>query len=132
MRELTKCLTGQVGKDCFGPSNTIVQYLTSEYNDLLHGPGKNNDIVNAIEVIKAATGGPNSVINNPGQLTGGANSMINNPAQIWGGPNSVFNNPGQIWGGSNSIFHNPTQVFGGSGSVLNNPQQILPWNWHLH
>ena len=40
--------------------------------------------------------GPNSVINNPGQLTGGLNSVINNPGQLTGGPNSVINNPGQL------------------------------------
>lgn len=44
----------------------------------------------AIDQIIAAeiAGGPNSVINNPGQILGGSNSVINNPGQILGGPNS--------------------------------------------
>jgi hypothetical protein len=96
IRELTKCFSGQIGTDCFGPNNTIVKYLNDEFNDLTHGPGRNNEIVKAIEAIGQITGGPNSVINNPGQLTGGPNSLINNPGQIFGGSGSVFNDPGQV------------------------------------
>jgi hypothetical protein len=96
IRELTKCFSGQIGTDCFGPNNTIVKYLNDEFNDLTHGPGRNNEIVKAIEAISQITGGPNSVVNNPGQLTGGPNSLINNPGQIFGGSGSVFNDPGQV------------------------------------
>lgn len=124
IRELTKCFAGQVGKDCFGPNNTIVKGLTNAFNDVIHGPGPNNEVVKAIKVIGELTGGPNSVINNPKQLTGGPNSLINNPSQIWGGSNSVFNNPKQIWGGPNSAFNNPKQLLGGPNSLVNNPSQI--------
>jgi len=96
VRELTKCLNGKVGQDCFGPNNTIVVGLRNAYNDVLHGPGENNDIVKTLGSVRELTGGPNSV--------------INNPSQIWGGPNSVFNNPGQILGGPGSVFHDPGQV----------------------
>jgi hypothetical protein len=125
LRELTKCFTGTIGKDCFGPNNTIVKDLTNAFNDVIHGPGQNNEIVKAVRAIGDLTGGPHSVINDPKQLTGGPNSMINNPGQIWGGPNSVFNNPRQIWGGPNSVFNNPKQLLGGPNSVFNNPKQLL-------
>jgi hypothetical protein len=124
IRELTKCFTGAVGKDCFGPNNTIVKTLENAFNDLIHGPGPNNEVVKAVKAIGELTGGPNSVINNPKQLAGGPNSMINNPGQIWGGQNSVFNNPSQIWGGPNSVFNNPKQLLGGPNSLINNPGQI--------
>jgi hypothetical protein len=47
VRELTKCLQGEFGKDggCFGPNNDFVKALKTIANDLLHGPGQNNDIV---------------------------------------------------------------------------------------
>ncbi len=48
VRELTKCFKGQVGKDCFGPNNTIVKTLSSAFDDVVHGPGKNNDVVKAL------------------------------------------------------------------------------------
>ena len=96
LRELTKCFTGQIGKDCYGPNNTIVVTLRNAVNDLTHGPGENNEVVKAVRAVGDLTGGPNSVINNPAQLTGGHNSMINNLSQIWGGPDSVFNKPGQL------------------------------------
>jgi len=96
IRELTKCFTGEIGKDCFGPNNTIVKTLTNAFNDLTKGPGENNEVVKAIRAIGEITGGPNSVINNPGQLAGGPNSLINNPGQIFGGSGSVFNDPGQV------------------------------------
>ncbi|MGO7225881.1 hypothetical protein ACCT05_10680 [Rhizobium ruizarguesonis] len=96
VRELTKCFTGEIGKDCFGPNNTIVKTLNNAYSDLTKGPGQNNEIVKAIEAVGDITGGPNSVINNPGQIWGGDNSVFNNPQQILGGDNSVFNNPSQL------------------------------------
>ena len=91
LRELTKCLTGQIGKDCFGPNNTIRKTLDDAFNDLTHGPGKNNEIVKAIDHIGEVTGGPNSVVNNPGQILGGPNSIFHNPGQLAGGPNSFVN-----------------------------------------
>ncbi|WP_439397230.1 hypothetical protein ACRQ5Q_09055 [Bradyrhizobium sp. PMVTL-01] len=109
-RELTKCFTGEFGKDCFGPENTLVKGVTNAFNDLTRGPGENNEIVKGIKAIGEVTGGPNSVVRNPKQLLGGPNSVFNNPSQIWGGPNSVFNNPGQIWGGPGSVFNDPGQV----------------------
>ena len=96
IRELTKCFTGEIGKDCFGPNNTIVKTLNNAFNDITHGPGENSDVVKAIKAISEITGGPNSVINYPGQLAGGPNSLINNPGQIFGGSGSVFNDPGQV------------------------------------
>jgi len=122
LRELTKCFTGQIGKDCYGPNNTIVVTLRNSVNDLIRGPGKNNDVVKAVDAVGELTGGPNSVINNPKQLTGGPNSMINNPAQIWGGLNSVFHNPAQLLPGPNSVILNPGQLLPGHNSV---PMQIL-------
>ena len=96
VRELTKCFNGQIGKDCFGPNNTIVKTLNNHYSDLTKGPGQNNEIVKAIKAVEEVTGGPNSVINDPKQLLGGDNSVFNNPKQILGGGNSVFNNPSQL------------------------------------
>jgi len=84
VRELTKCFTGEIGKDCFGPNNTIVKTLNNAYSDLTQGPGENNEIVKAIRAVEEITGGPNSVINNPGQIWGGDNSVFNNPKQILG------------------------------------------------
>ncbi|MEN3214048.1 hypothetical protein PUR23_29130 [Methylorubrum populi] len=121
LKEVTQCLSG---RSCFGPNNTIVKYYTTTFNDLLHGPGKNNDIVVALDNLKEISGGPNSVINNPGQIFGGNNSIFHNPGQITGGPNSVINNPGQLTGGSNSVINNPGQLTGGSNSVVNNPGQL--------
>jgi hypothetical protein len=48
---LTKCLTGEFGKDCFGPNNTIVKYYTGAFNDMKNLLGgrwsefENNDVV---------------------------------------------------------------------------------------
>lgn len=47
IRELTACFKGKVGKDCLGPNNTLVKAVTNAFDDLLHGPGKNNDVVKA-------------------------------------------------------------------------------------
>ncbi|MDR4306435.1 hypothetical protein IHQ68_07370 [Chelatococcus sambhunathii] len=96
VREFTKCFTGEIGKDCFGPNNTIVKGLNDAFNDITKGPGRNNEIVKLIGAVE--------------NITGGSNSVINNPSQIWGGDNSVFNNPGQIFGGSGSVFNDPGQV----------------------
>jgi hypothetical protein len=75
--ELQKCVTiGIGGNGCFGNDNAITQTVRTAW--------------------KGLAGGPNSVLNNPGQLAGGQNSIINNPGQIFGGPNSVFNNPSQL------------------------------------
>ena len=105
IREFTKCLEGEIGRDCFGPNNTIVVGLNNAFRDITQGPGRNNEIVRAVQAIVDATGG-------------GPNSFVRNPSQVWGGPNSVFNNPRQILGGDNSVFNNP-------GQVLN------PGNWRF-
>lgn len=53
IRELTKCLTGTIGKDCFGPSNTIVAAFNTVANDLSSCSsggaclGPDNDLVKA-------------------------------------------------------------------------------------
>ncbi len=51
IRELGKCLGGQVGKDCFGPNNTIRKYYEGIWNDLTKGPGPNNEVVKVVDVI---------------------------------------------------------------------------------
>jgi hypothetical protein len=106
-RELSKCFNGKVGKDCFGPNNTIVKTVDNAFHDLTQGPGRNNEIVKAIASLDALTGGPNSVINNPKQLLGGPNSFVRNPSQIWGGPGSVFNDPGQVLNPGRWRIHTP-------------------------
>jgi len=106
VNEFQKCFQiGVGGNGCFGSNNTIVRLVT----DAWHG----------------VSGGPNSVLNRPGQIFGGPSSVFRDPAQIWGGPNSIFNNPGQIWGGPNSVVRNPSQIWGGPNSVVRNPDQIL-------
>ncbi|MBJ6125388.1 SH3 domain-containing protein [Microvirga splendida] len=94
LMELTKCFTGG---DCFGPNNTIVVAVRNAYNDLLHGPGANNDLKAFVDNLAQITGGPNSVVNDPGQIFGGPNSVFNNPRQLFGGDGSVFNDPGQVF-----------------------------------
>lgn len=90
--ELDKCFSvGIGGRGCFGDNNEITKLVRGAW--------------------KGISGGPNSMLNNPGQIWGGPNSMFNNPAQVWGGPNSVFNRPSQIFGGPNSVFNNPGQLF---------------------
>jgi hypothetical protein len=116
-KELVGCLSG---RKCFGPNNLIVLTFRKSFHDLLDGPGKNNDIVVALTKLDALSGGPNSVINNPGQLFGGKNSMVRNPGQITGGENSAVN----VWlkkplGGPNAaipaIFAKP---LGGSNAAI--------------
>jgi hypothetical protein len=104
--ELQKCLTtGIGGEGCFGDNNTLVKLIRSTW--------------------KGVAGGPNSVLNRPGQIFGGPNSFFRQPAQIFGGRNSVFNNPNQLLGGSNSFVRNPGQIWGGPNSVVRNPDQLL-------
>ena len=91
VREITKCISGQVGKDCFGPNNTIRLALDNSFRDLTQGPGKNNEIVKAIDAIGDVTGGPNSIVNNPGQLLGGGGSIFHNPGQIAQGATDFLN-----------------------------------------
>jgi hypothetical protein len=88
LKELTQCFSG---KGCFGPNNTIVKFYSNAFKDLLHGPGANNEIVMALHRLQEATGGPNSVINNPNQIFGGDNSMFRKPGQVFGGENSAVN-----------------------------------------
>jgi hypothetical protein len=108
MKELTACFTGG---SCFGENNTIVKTYTDAFNDVLHGPGANNEIVVAWGTLKQATGGSNSVVNKPEQIFGGENSVFHKPSQIFGGEHSVIN---EVWdkpfGGDNSFWHCP---FGG-------------------
>lgn len=53
VRELGKCLSGEIGKEggCFGPNNDIVKAFRNQVNDLLYGPGENNDIRKALGAI---------------------------------------------------------------------------------
>jgi hypothetical protein len=108
LKELTQCFTGG---SCYGPNNTIVKTYTNAFNDVLHGPGANNDIIVALDTLRLATGGSNSVINKPEQIFGGENSVFHKPSQIFGGEHSVIN---EVWdkplGGDNSFWHCP---FGG-------------------
>ncbi len=104
--EFQKCLEIGVGGDgCFGENNTIVRLVQDAW--------------------KGVAGGPNSVLNRPGQIFGGPNSVFNDPAQVFGGANSIFRNPGQILGGPNSVVRNPSQIWGGPNSVVRNPDQLL-------
>jgi hypothetical protein len=104
LKELTQCFSGG---SCFGKNNTIVQFYTNEFHDLLHGPGANNDIRVAWEKLQA-------------NLSGGPDSVINKPEQIFGGSGSIFHDPGQILGGSNSVANQIlTKPFGGSSSAIN-------------
>jgi hypothetical protein len=57
----------------------------------LHGPGANNEFIVALDNLRNATGGDNSVINNPGQVFGGEHSFFHEPGQILGGDDSVIN-----------------------------------------
>lgn len=93
VRELTQCFKGKIGKDCFGPNNTLVVAVKNAFNDLSQGPGEGNEVVKAV---RALSGGDNSVVNDPDQLLGGGNSFVRNPSQIWGSESSVFNDPGQV------------------------------------
>jgi hypothetical protein len=51
IRELAKCINGKIGKDCFGKNNTFVEVLRLQYGDTLLGPGKDNDLVQAISAV---------------------------------------------------------------------------------
>lgn len=51
IRELTKCVGGQIGEDCFGPNNTIRKYYETMFNDLTKGPGPSNDIIVTINAV---------------------------------------------------------------------------------
>jgi hypothetical protein len=51
IRELTKCVGGKIGEDCFGPNNTIRKYYENMFNDLIHGPSSSNEIVKAVNVV---------------------------------------------------------------------------------
>lgn len=118
LKELTQCFTGG---SCFGPNNTIVQAFKTSFNDLLYGPGANNDIIVVLRKLEQASGGPNSVINNPGQIFGGANSIFKNPGQIAGGEHSAINEFLRTpLGGNSSVVNQVIQKpLGGSNSVVN-------------
>jgi hypothetical protein len=91
VRELTKCFSGEIGKDCYGENNSFRKTLEDGFADITRGPGENNDIVKAIGDIGRITGGPNSIVNKPEQFLGGPHSILHNPGQIAGGPNSFVN-----------------------------------------
>ncbi len=61
LNELSKCLAGQIGKDCFGEGNTIVQAFRTVGNDLQNcfggGPclAENNEIVKFAKGLESAT-----------------------------------------------------------------------------
>jgi hypothetical protein len=104
LKELEQCLNGG---SCFGKNNTIVQFYTNEFHDLLHGVGANNDIRVALNKLEA-------------NFSGGPDSVINKPEQIFGGSNSLFRNPGQILGGSSSVANQIlSKPLGGSSSAVN-------------
>ena len=88
LKELTQCFSGG---SCYGPNNTIVKYYANAFRDLLHGPGASNDVIMALHKLEEASGGPNSLVNNPDQIFGGDNSLFHKPAQLFGGENSAVN-----------------------------------------
>lgn len=58
VRELTKCLNGQIGKDCFGENNTIVKYYRSLFEDYKKIFGgelpENNDLIKGFRAVNEA------------------------------------------------------------------------------
>lgn len=60
VRELEKCISGQIGKDCLGPNNTVIVAFNTVGNDLsgcLSGQaclGPNNDLVKASNAVSSA------------------------------------------------------------------------------
>jgi hypothetical protein len=120
LKELTQCFTGG---SCFGPNNSIVLTFTRAFNDVLHGPGENNEIVVALQNLRDLSGGPNSVINNPGQIFGGDNSVFHKPGQIFGGDRSAvrefFDRP--LGGEHSAINQFLKEPLGGDCSFVRNP-----------
>ena len=56
MKELGKCLEkGIGGPGCFGPDNTIVKTINNAINDIIKGPGPNNEIVKAFQEVAQRT-----------------------------------------------------------------------------
>ena len=120
LKELTQCFTGG---SCFGPNNTIVKTFSDAFNDLLHGPGENNEIVVVFRKLGELSGGPNSVINNPDQIFGGGNSIFHNPGQILGGEHSAVREfLEKPLGGEHSVPNDfLREPLGGDCSVVRNP-----------
>lgn len=96
LRELTKCFTGKVGTDCFGPNNTVIVGVRNSLHDALQGPGKNNDIIKSMDLLTVSAGGSNSVVNNPGQILGGPDSVFHRSVSIGGGSTKVVVSPGIV------------------------------------
>jgi hypothetical protein len=88
MRELQKCLSGQIGTDdgCFGPNNTIVKALSSIANDLTHGLGDNNDLRKALGQIT------NPIRDAIGSLAHGAQQVLQGLANAADGAKSWLDN----------------------------------------
>ena len=83
--ELQKCLTDGIGgSGCFGKNNVFVKDISNRWKDVTKGPGPSNDLLGRDGFIGRLRGGPNSVVNNPGQIFGGPNSVVNNPGQVFG------------------------------------------------
>jgi hypothetical protein len=98
VRELGKCIGGEVGKDCFGPNNTVRKYLeelakiyggaaATIANDLQHGLGPNNDIRKALE---AAQGLAVGVAKGVGEAVQGVGQKA---AEIVSEIKNALNNP---------------------------------------
>jgi hypothetical protein len=67
-RELTKCFTGKIGQDCYGPNNTIVVTVQNALHDATQGVGKGNEVVKVRDWVEDRMG-----------IGGDARSVINDP-----------------------------------------------------
>jgi hypothetical protein len=77
IRELVKCFSGNFGKDCYGPNNTLVKGFNNAFHDITHGPGESN------EIVKAARGIGGAMQQAVSQLGSGvANSLSGSPPAL--------------------------------------------------
>ena len=52
VNELTKCINVGFGSNgCFGPGNTVVQFVQNAWKDVTVGPGPGNEMVKAREAL---------------------------------------------------------------------------------
>jgi uncharacterized membrane protein len=78
LNELQKCLTSGIGgSGCYGDNNTAVAFTRNAWKDVTQGPGPSNELLGKDGFIGRVAGGPNSVVNHPGQILGGPNSVPN-------------------------------------------------------